>query len=40
MLDSGLFLLVNMAIIFVVIWAVRQDTLSEKDGSDETDEVS
>jgi hypothetical protein len=40
MLDSGLFLIINMAIIWVVIWAVRQDTLSEKDGSDKTDEVS
>jgi hypothetical protein len=40
MLDSGLFLLVNMAIILVVIWAVRQDALYEKDGSDKTDEVS
>jgi hypothetical protein len=40
MLDSGLFLLVNMAILWVVIWAVRQDALSEQDASKKTDEVS
>lgn len=40
MLDSGLFLLVNIVIIWVIIWAVRQDALSEQDGPDKTDEVS
>ena len=40
MLDSGLFLIVNLGILWVIYWACKQDALSERDDADETDVVS
>ncbi len=40
MLDTLLFLIVNLAIFWVIAWAWKQDELSKRDDTDETDEVS
>jgi hypothetical protein len=40
MLDSILFLLINMAIFLTIAWAVKQDDLSKRSDSTETDVVN
>jgi hypothetical protein len=40
MLDSGLFLIVNLGILWVIYWSAKQDALSKRDGPNKTDVVS
>jgi hypothetical protein len=40
MLDSALFLIVNLGILGVIYWGAKQDALLKRDGPKKTDVVS